>query len=67
MFGYTEEELLGESVLDQIHPDDQGRAIEGWLAVLATRHAQQTRPAPQAQGGWLDVGRHDASQLSRRP
>jgi PAS domain-containing protein len=25
MFGYTLEELLGKSVLDQIHPEDQGR------------------------------------------
>jgi diguanylate cyclase (GGDEF)-like protein/PAS domain S-box-containing protein len=56
MFGYTEEELLGNSVLDQIHPDDQGRAIEGWLAVLATRRAQQTRlRRRRKEGGWIWV------------
>jgi len=56
MFGYTEEELLGKSVLDQIHPDDQGRAIEGWLAVLATRRAQQTRlRRKRKDGGWMWV------------
>ena len=56
MFGYTEEELLGKSVLDQIHPDDQGRAIEGWLAVLATRRAQQTRLRRRTKyGGWIWV------------
>jgi PAS domain S-box-containing protein len=56
MFGYTEEELLGKSVLDQIHPDDQGRAIEGWLAVLATRRAQQTRlRRKRKEGGWMWV------------
>jgi diguanylate cyclase (GGDEF)-like protein/PAS domain S-box-containing protein len=56
MFGYTEQELLGKSVLDQIHPDDQGRAIEGWLAVLATRRAQQTRlRRKRKEGGWMWV------------
>ena len=56
MFGFTEEELLGKSVLDQIHPDDQGRAIEGWLAVLATRRAQQTRLRRRRKdGGWMWV------------
>ncbi len=56
MFGYTEEEILGKSVLDQIHPDDQGRAIEGWLAVLATRRAQQTRlRRRRKEGGWIWV------------
>ncbi len=56
MFGYTEQELLGKSVLDQIHPDDQGRAIEGWLAVLATRRAQQTRlRRRRKEGGWIWV------------
>ncbi|HTA06607.1 MAG TPA: PAS domain-containing protein, partial [Solirubrobacteraceae bacterium] len=43
MFGYTAEELIGQSVLDQIHPDDQGRAVEGWLTTLSTRRDQLTR------------------------
>jgi diguanylate cyclase (GGDEF)-like protein/PAS domain S-box-containing protein len=56
MFGYTAEELIGNSVLDQIHPDDQGRAVEGWLAVLATRRAQQTRlRRKRKDGGWMWV------------
>ncbi len=62
MFGYTEQELLGESVLDQIHPDDQGRAIEGWLAVLATRRAQQTRLRRRRKDGswmWVDTTLHN--------
>ncbi len=62
MFGYTEEELLGESVLDQIHPDDQGRAIEGWLAVLSTRRAQQTRLRRMRKDGtvlWVDTTLHN--------
>jgi diguanylate cyclase (GGDEF)-like protein/PAS domain S-box-containing protein len=62
MFGYTPEELIGKSVLDQIHPDDQGRAVEGWLAVLATRRAQQTRLRRRRKDGtwmWVDTTLHN--------
>ena len=56
MFGYSVAELIGESVLDQIHPDDQGRAVEGWLAVLSTRRDQQTRLRRRCKdGSWLWV------------
>jgi len=58
MFGYTREELLGESVLDQIHPDDQGRAVEGWLAVVSTNRDQQTRLRRKRKDGtwmWVDT------------
>jgi len=58
MFGYSCEELLGNSVLDQIHPDDQGRAVEGWLAVLSTRRDQQTRLRRRCKDGtwmWVDT------------
>ncbi|HYM67621.1 MAG TPA: diguanylate cyclase, partial [Patescibacteria group bacterium] len=62
MFGYAPEELLGKSVLDHIHPDDQGRAVEGWLAVLATRRAQQTRLRRRRKDGtwmWVDTTLHN--------
>jgi diguanylate cyclase (GGDEF)-like protein/PAS domain S-box-containing protein len=58
MFGYTEQELLGNSVLDQIHPDDQGRAVEGWLAVLSSGRDQQTRLRRRRKNGtwmWVDT------------
>jgi diguanylate cyclase (GGDEF)-like protein/PAS domain S-box-containing protein len=58
MFGYTAAELIGNSVLDQIHPDDQGRAVEGWLAVLSTGHDQQTRLRRRRNDGsymWVDT------------
>jgi diguanylate cyclase (GGDEF)-like protein/PAS domain S-box-containing protein len=58
MFGYAAEELIGNSVLDQIHPDDQGRAVEGWLAVLSTRRDQQTRLRRRRKDGswmWVDT------------
>ena len=62
MFGYTEEELLGKSVLDQIHPDDQGRAVEGWLAVISSNRAQQTRLRRRRKDGtymWVDTTLHN--------
>ena len=62
MFGYTAEELIGNSVLDQIHPEDQGRAVEGWLAVLSTRRDQQTRLRRRRKDGswmWVDTTLHN--------
>jgi diguanylate cyclase (GGDEF)-like protein/PAS domain S-box-containing protein len=62
MFGYEPEELIGRSVLDQIHPDDQGRAVEGWLAVLSTRRTQQTRLRRRRKDGtwmWVDTALHN--------
>jgi diguanylate cyclase (GGDEF)-like protein/PAS domain S-box-containing protein len=62
MFGYTAEELVGESVLDQIHPDDQGRAVEGWLTTLSTRRDQLTRLRRRRKDGswvWVDTTLHN--------
>jgi diguanylate cyclase (GGDEF)-like protein/PAS domain S-box-containing protein len=62
MFGYTAAELIGESVLDQLHPDDQGRAVEGWLAMLSTRRAQQIRCRRKRKDGsfmWIDTTLHN--------
>jgi diguanylate cyclase (GGDEF)-like protein/PAS domain S-box-containing protein len=62
MFGYTAEELMGKSVLDQIHPEDQGRAVEGWLSVLSSRRAQQTRLRRRRKDGtwlWVDTTLHN--------
>jgi diguanylate cyclase (GGDEF)-like protein/PAS domain S-box-containing protein len=62
MFGYTREELIGQSVLDQIHPDDQGRAVEGWITALATRRDQLTRLRRRRRDGgyvWVDTTLHN--------
>ena len=62
MFGYTAAELIGNSVLDQIHPEDQGRAVEGWLAVLSTRRDQYTRLRRKRKDGswmWVDTTLHN--------
>ena len=62
MFGYTAAELIGKPVLDQIHPDDQPRAVEGWLAMLSTRRNQQTRLRRKRKDGswmWVDTTLHN--------
>jgi diguanylate cyclase (GGDEF)-like protein/PAS domain S-box-containing protein len=62
MFGYTAEEMLDKSVLDQIHPEDRGRAVEGWMAVLSTRRDQQTRLRRKRKDGswvWVDTTLHN--------
>jgi len=62
MFGYTAEELIGQRVLDHIHPDDQARAVEGWIAMLSTRRAQQIRCRRKRNDGswmWIDTTVHN--------
>jgi diguanylate cyclase (GGDEF)-like protein/PAS domain S-box-containing protein len=62
MFGYRAEELIGKNVLDQIHPDDQPRAVEGWLAMLSTKRMQQARMRRRRKDGsylWVDVTMHN--------
>jgi diguanylate cyclase (GGDEF)-like protein/PAS domain S-box-containing protein len=62
MFGYAAEELIGKSVLEQIHPEDQPRVVEGWLAMLSTRRDQQTRLRRRRKDGswmWVDTTLHN--------
>jgi diguanylate cyclase (GGDEF)-like protein/PAS domain S-box-containing protein len=62
MFGYSADELIGEHVLDQIHPDDQARAVEGWLAMLSSRRVQQMRCRRKRKDGsfmWIDTTLHN--------
>jgi diguanylate cyclase (GGDEF)-like protein/PAS domain S-box-containing protein len=62
MFGYEPQEMIGKTVLDQIHPDDQARAVEGWLAMLATRRDQHTRLRRRRKDGswmWVDTTLHN--------
>ncbi len=62
MFGYELEDMVGNSVLDQIHPDDQGRAVEGWIAMLSSRRSQQTRLRRKRKDGswvWVDTTLHN--------
>ncbi len=69
MFGYTPAELIGKSVLDQIHPDDQGRAVEGWLTTVSTHRSQQTRLRRKRKDGswvWVDTTLHNYLNRSDR-
>jgi diguanylate cyclase (GGDEF)-like protein/PAS domain S-box-containing protein len=69
MFGYTADELIGKSVLDQIHPDDQGRAVEGWLTTLSTHRDQHTRLRRKRKDGswvWVDTTLHNYLNRSDR-
>ncbi|HEY2180769.1 MAG TPA: diguanylate cyclase [Solirubrobacteraceae bacterium] len=69
MFGYTADELIGKSVLDQIHPDDQGRAVEGWLTTLSTHRDQLTRLRRKRKDGswvWVDTTLHNYLNRSDR-
>jgi diguanylate cyclase (GGDEF)-like protein/PAS domain S-box-containing protein len=62
MFGFAPEEVIGKSVLDQVHPDDQGRAIEAWLAMLSTHRMQQYRMRRRRKDGswmWVDSTLHN--------
>jgi diguanylate cyclase (GGDEF)-like protein/PAS domain S-box-containing protein len=61
MCGYTREDVLGGSVLDQIHPDDQARAVESWLQMLATKRDQHYRGRRKHKDGrwlWVDTTLH---------
>ena len=62
MFGYAAEELIGKRVLDQIHPDDQARAVESWVAMLSSRRNQQMRCRRRHKDGnwmWIDTTLHN--------
>ena len=49
MFGWSESEVVGRSAILRIHPDDQSRVVEGWMAMLDGGRPQQmrTRRGPQ--------------------
>ena len=61
MCGYEREDVLGRSVLDQIHPDDQARAVESWLQMLSTKRDQHYRGRRKNKDGrwlWVDTTLH---------
>jgi diguanylate cyclase (GGDEF)-like protein/PAS domain S-box-containing protein len=56
MFGYAPEEIVGRGVLDHIHPEDRGRAVEAWLQMLSTRRDQYYRCRRlHCDGHWMWV------------
>jgi PAS domain S-box-containing protein len=62
MFGYELDELVGESAMHQIHPEDQARALECWLALASSRRPQRARVRRMCKDGswlWVDVTLHN--------
>ena len=54
MLGYKPEDVIGKPVLDQVHPDDRARSVEGWITMLSTRRIQQMRlRRKRADGSWI--------------
>jgi diguanylate cyclase (GGDEF)-like protein/PAS domain S-box-containing protein len=63
MFGYqTQEEVVGQPTFERVHPDDQARLIESWIAMVATGRVQMARVRVRCQNGnwlWVDTTYHN--------
>jgi diguanylate cyclase (GGDEF)-like protein/PAS domain S-box-containing protein len=62
MFGYTADDVLGQRVIEHVHPEDQGRAVEGWLQMVSTQRMQQMRLRRRRKDGswlWVDSTLHN--------
>lgn len=56
MFGYSEEDVIGQPTFERVHPEDQARLIESWIAMIATGRVQMARVRMRRNdGGWLWV------------
>jgi diguanylate cyclase (GGDEF)-like protein/PAS domain S-box-containing protein len=56
MLGWTPDQMVGLRSTEFIHPDDQERAIAGWLSLLSHRRTERVRVRHRcADGGWLWV------------
>jgi diguanylate cyclase (GGDEF)-like protein/PAS domain S-box-containing protein len=59
ILGWTSEELVGRRSLEIIHPDDQQRAIENWMEMLASpRSSMRWRGRHKCRDGswlWIDT------------
>ncbi len=56
MFGYERDEVVGNPTFERVHPDDQARVIEAWIAVVATARTQMFRVRMRrGDGSWLWV------------
>jgi diguanylate cyclase (GGDEF)-like protein/PAS domain S-box-containing protein len=70
MFGWTEEEVVGKGALDLIHPDDQARVIEGWMAMLNSTEHQQARVRRRRKDDtflWIDLSLRNCLDDPRGP
>ncbi len=63
MLGHSHEaEVVGHPTFEQVHPDDQARLIESWIAMVATGRPQMTRVRMRRGDGswlWVDTTYHN--------
>jgi diguanylate cyclase (GGDEF)-like protein/PAS domain S-box-containing protein len=62
MFGYALEEVVGKPTFERVHPEDQARVIEGWIATVATERMQMFRIRMRRKDGswlWVDTTLHN--------
>ena len=62
MFGYPLEEVVGNPTFERVHPEDQARVIEGWIATVATGRMQMFRIRMRRKDGswlWVDTTLHN--------
>jgi diguanylate cyclase (GGDEF)-like protein/PAS domain S-box-containing protein len=62
MFGYTTEEVVGQPTFERVHPDDQARLIESWIAMIATGRVQMSRVRMRRKDDswlWVDATYHN--------
>jgi diguanylate cyclase (GGDEF)-like protein/PAS domain S-box-containing protein len=62
MFGYSAEEVIGNPTFERVHPEDQARVIEGWIATVATGRVQMFRIRMKRKDGrwlWVDTTLHN--------
>jgi diguanylate cyclase (GGDEF)-like protein/PAS domain S-box-containing protein len=66
MSGYAPEEVIGKNVLERIHADDQGSALEGWLEMLSSSRSTQIRlRLARKDRSWVWVASTVHNQLDR--
>ncbi|MCW3020163.1 MAG: putative signaling protein [Solirubrobacterales bacterium] len=62
MFGYSTEEVVGQPTFERVHPEDQARLIESWIAMIATGRVQMSRVRMRRGDGswlWVDATYHN--------
>ncbi len=70
MFGYERDEVIGNPTFERVHPDDQARVIEAWIAVVATGRAQLFRVRTRRGDGswlWVDTTLHSFLEEAIQP
>ena len=70
MFGYAAEEVIGNPTFERVHPHDQARMIEGWIATVATGRMQMFRVRMRRLDGswlWVDTTLHNYLDDGKEP